>query len=102
MASPACSKTSCRTPTSTSGTPVRQGDERSLQLNEENMMPLPDDPFLRMIFANRDDDVPRLVYADWLEERGDSYGEFIRVQVELAHLGDEDGRRPELLRRQAD
>jgi hypothetical protein len=27
-----------------------------------------------------------LIYADWLEERGDVYGEFIRVQVELSRL----------------
>ena len=27
--------------------------------------------FLRAIIANPDDDGPRLVYADWLEERGE-------------------------------
>ena len=27
--------------------------------------------FLREIAANPDDDAPRLVYADWLEETGD-------------------------------
>lgn len=30
-----------------------------------------------------DTDGPRLVFADWLEERGDPQGEFIRLQVEL-------------------
>ncbi len=40
--------------------------------------------FLRTIAENPDDDGPRLVYADWLEERGDPLGEFIRVQCELA------------------
>lgn len=39
--------------------------------------------FLEEIIANPHDDVPRLVYADWLEERGDPRGEFIRLQFEL-------------------
>src|SRR5262245_33619674 len=42
------------------------------------------DAFLETIRQNPDDDGPRLVYADWLEERGDPLGEFIRVQCELA------------------
>src|SRR5262249_2503800 len=33
-----------------------------------------------------DDDTPRLVYADWLEERGDPRGEFIRLQCALARM----------------
>jgi uncharacterized protein (TIGR02996 family) len=50
-----------------------------------------DDPaFIRMIAANPDDDAPRLVYADYLEESGDpvhiARAEFIRVQVEKARL----------------
>jgi uncharacterized protein (TIGR02996 family) len=41
-------------------------------------MAMPDrDAFLRMIQENPDDDAPRLVLADWLEERGDPQGEFI-------------------------
>lgn len=32
------------------------------------------------IYANPDDDAPRLVYADWLLERGDPRGEFITLQ----------------------
>jgi uncharacterized protein (TIGR02996 family) len=40
---------------------------------------------LRAIYANPDDDTPRLVYADWLDEHGQpERAEFIRVQVELA------------------
>jgi uncharacterized protein (TIGR02996 family) len=31
-----------------------------------------------------DDEAVRLVFADWLEERGDPRGEFLRIQVELA------------------
>ena len=44
--------------------------------------------FIRSICETPDDDVPRLIYADWLEEHGDSverlYGEFIHVQCALA------------------
>jgi uncharacterized protein (TIGR02996 family) len=52
---------------------------------------MPDDPaFVRMIAAAPDDDAPRLVYADVLEERGDpasaARAEFIRVQCERARL----------------
>lgn len=42
---------------------------------------LPDDAFLNTIHAQPDDDAPRLVYADWLEETGDAVrAEFIRLQ----------------------
>jgi uncharacterized protein (TIGR02996 family) len=41
--------------------------------------------FLRAIFDAPDDDTPRLVYADFLQENGeDVRAEFIRVQCELA------------------
>lgn len=40
--------------------------------------------FLATIAANPDDMTPRLVFADWLDEREDARGEFIRVQIELA------------------
>jgi uncharacterized protein (TIGR02996 family) len=39
------------------------------------------------IRANPDDDTPRLVYADWIQEHGDeARAEFIRVQCALAHI----------------
>ncbi len=41
---------------------------------------------LAAIRAAPDDDRPRLVYADWLQERGDPRGEFIALQ--LANAGD--------------
>jgi len=42
---------------------------------------------LRAILDDPDDDAPRLIYADWLEERGEqSRAQFIRAQVELARL----------------
>jgi uncharacterized protein (TIGR02996 family) len=46
------------------------------------------------------DEVPRLIYADYLEERGDPRGEFIRIQCELARreVGDPD--RPGLAARE--
>jgi uncharacterized protein (TIGR02996 family) len=37
------------------------------------------------IIASPDDDAPRLVYADWLLERGDPRGEFIQIQCALGH-----------------
>src|SRR5207248_690173 len=41
--------------------------------------------FLRAIAANPDDDAPRLIFADWLEENGDpERAEFIRTQCALA------------------
>jgi uncharacterized protein (TIGR02996 family) len=41
--------------------------------------------FLQAIIADPDDDLPRLVYADWLEENGDpDRAEFIRLQIERA------------------
>lgn len=43
--------------------------------------------FLLDIIENPADDTPRLVYADWLEDHGEpERAEFIRLQVELAHL----------------
>jgi uncharacterized protein (TIGR02996 family) len=44
----------------------------------------PDDAFLADIIAAPDDDGLRLIYADYLDERGDPRGEFIRVQIDLA------------------
>lgn len=44
---------------------------------------------LDAISNSPDDDGPRLVYADWLLERGDPRGEFIHLQCELA--GRDDG-----------
>ena len=48
--------------------------------------------FLAAIIASPDDIVPRLVYADWLEEQGDPRGEFIRVQCERETLEERDPR----------
>ena len=57
--------------------------------------------FLRTIRAAPHDDAPRLVYADWLEENGQSErAEFIRLQCELASLDSYDPRRAALKRRE--
>ena len=45
--------------------------------------------FLQRIRAFPDDDAPRLIFADWLDERGEPRGAFIRVQLALARLDDE-------------
>src|ERR1700722_5073147 len=43
------------------------------------------DALRRAVIANRDDDTPRLIYADWLDENGQSdRASFIRAQVEGA------------------
>lgn len=45
----------------------------------------PHDAFLESIIAAPDDDAPRLIYADWLEENGEpERAEFIRVQCAIA------------------
>jgi uncharacterized protein (TIGR02996 family) len=53
-----------------------------------------EDVFLQEILANPDDDAPRLVFADWLDDQGDAAGreraEFIRVQCRVARLDPED------------
>jgi uncharacterized protein (TIGR02996 family) len=59
----------------------------------------PDEAFLQAVVESPDDDAPRLVYADWLEERGDPRGEFIRVQCRLARLAPGDPRYSKLYRR---
>jgi uncharacterized protein (TIGR02996 family) len=43
-------------------------------------------PFLEAIRADPHDVAARLVYADWLEERGDPRGELIRIEEEMRPL----------------
>ncbi|HEY7153921.1 MAG TPA: TIGR02996 domain-containing protein [Gemmataceae bacterium] len=55
------------------------------------------DAFLQAIREAPEDDTPRLVYADWLDENGDSErAEFIRVQCDLARREPSDPRYPDL------
>src|SRR5262245_23510597 len=74
------------------------------------MVPLPvarpmsnETAFLSAILDAPDDDVPRLVFADWLDDNGDSArAEFIRAQVRLERLPEYDPERFELEERSLD
>jgi uncharacterized protein (TIGR02996 family) len=56
--------------------------------------------FLQAIAEAPYDDVPRLIYADWLDDHGQAErGDLIRVQCELARLPEEDPARGALTRR---
>jgi uncharacterized protein (TIGR02996 family) len=62
--------------------------------------------FWRSIQEAPDDDAPRLIYADWLDEQGDATqtarAEFIRVQCELERLAEDAiERRAELEQRES-
>jgi uncharacterized protein (TIGR02996 family) len=50
--------------------------------------------FLHSLLANPSDDTTRLVYADWLDDRGDPRGTFLRVEVAIQQAGE--GTRAEL------
>jgi uncharacterized protein (TIGR02996 family) len=45
-----------------------------------------EEAFISAIRASDCDRVPRLVYANWLEERGDPRAELVRLEAELAEL----------------
>lgn len=45
-----------------------------------------EEDLFQAVLADPDDETPRLIYADRLEELGDPRAEFIRVQCELARL----------------
>ena len=44
--------------------------------------------FLEAIANDPVNDQPRLAYADWLTENKKPFGEFIRIQLELARTND--------------
>ena|GEM_PF-1612759 len=46
-----------------------------------------DEALLRAIIDRRGDETARLVYADWLDERDDSRGAFLRSELEWARTG---------------
>lgn len=57
--------------------------------------------FLSDILAHPEDDAPRLIYADWLEDHGDpDRAELFRAQIERAKLSRHDPRYEELERRE--
>lgn len=53
------------------------------QLDMVPPRPAEEAAFLQAVLETPDDDGIRLIFADWLEERNDPYGEFIRIQVQL-------------------
>jgi uncharacterized protein (TIGR02996 family) len=63
-----------------------------------------DEPtLLRAVIDEPDDDVPRLAYADWLDEHGQpDRAELVRVQLELARLPAEHLRRAALVLREGE
>jgi len=52
-----------------------------------------EDRFIQAILADPEDVSIRLVYADWLEERGDPRDEFLRLESALSALPQDDERR---------
>ena len=62
----------------------------------------PDNPFLKALLTDPEDDTLRLAMADWLDENGDATrAEFIRTQIELARGVANRARRIELEARQS-
>jgi uncharacterized protein (TIGR02996 family) len=56
-----------------------------------------ENPLVPAVLAHPEDDTPRLICADWLEDHGDdARAQFIRAQCELAQLPDWDRRWQEL------
>jgi uncharacterized protein (TIGR02996 family) len=53
--------------------------------------------FLQAIRQAPQDDAPRLIFADWLEEHGDPRGPFVRSQCQRVRLRDHDPRAAALL-----
>ncbi len=41
-----------------------------------------DEAFIRVIVDSPGDDTPRLVYADWLDDRGDPRGPYLRAEAQ--------------------
>ena len=58
-----------------------------------------EDAFLSAVHANPEDDTPRLMYADWLDEKGDDRGEYLRLLVRLEEVPPKSPDRRELRRR---
>src|SRR5258708_7552476 len=56
-----------------------------------------EDPFILAILGAPEDEAPRLIYADWLEERGDLRGAYLRLDCQLAALTEDDPRFDELV-----
>ena len=76
-------KTGCRR----ASVPATQHYKQTRQLAEPFETMTDGDALYRAILAAPEEDTPRLVYADWLDENGQpNRAEFIRVQIELAQI----------------
>src|SRR5262249_9492807 len=67
----------------------RKGQDRRLGRGPGNggSLMTPEDGFLQAVTESPEDDTPRLVYADWLDDHGQAdRAEVIRLQCELARL----------------
>lgn len=80
------------------GTHLIDGDRGGFEgLGDADIPSVPiDGPFLAAVIANPNDHSLRLVYADYLEERGDPWGGILRLQCVLATKEADDPRRPGL------
>src|ERR1700722_5246913 len=81
---------------------IRQGRNGVIEFGNGHFLPISswtfeqprmtdDQGFIASIIANPKDDLPRLIYADWLEEHGQEHvAEFIRIRVAIGrnHLLD--------------
>src|SRR5436305_319054 len=64
---------------------------------------MPDESgFLQALLDDPDDQAARLIFADWLDERGDPRGAFLRVQTALAACVPDLARRTELQTKERD
>jgi uncharacterized protein (TIGR02996 family) len=61
-----------------------------------------DRSFLELMAADPHDAATRLAFADWLEERGDSRAELVRILVRLAQITNQQPEYPDLKRREAE
>ena len=59
------------------------------------------DDLLAAVYAAPDDDAPRAVYADWLQQRGDPLGELIALQLAPVRTAASRKREATLIRRHA-
>ncbi len=72
----------------------------NVETTEPPWRPMREQDFIAEISAEPDAVDPRLVYADWLTERGDPRGELIQVQCQLDRLDLRDEQRIDLEYRQ--
>jgi uncharacterized protein (TIGR02996 family) len=56
-----------------------------------------EDPFIRAILAAPEDESPRLIYSDWLDEQDDPRAEYLRIDCALAKMSQDDPRFDELV-----